>query len=55
MSVAHATPSTPHLKVEAKAVTKRMSIPIFDTDENIRKTNGVRESPSAEKIPVATL
>ena len=38
-----------------KAVTNRISAPILDSDEQARKMNGVRESPSAEKMPVATL
>ena len=49
--VAQATPATPILK----AVTKRMSTKIFDTEETARNTNGVRESPNAEKMPVAIL
>ena len=50
-NVAHATPATPILN----AATNRISIPIFATDEQARKTNGVLESPSAEKMPVAIL
>ena len=49
--VAQATPATPILK----AVTNRMSIPMFAVEEMARKMNGVLESPSAEKIPVAML
>ena len=48
-NVAHATPATPILN----AVTKRISTPMLETDEQARKMNGVFESPSAEKIPVA--
>ena len=51
IKVAHATPATPILN----AVTNSMSIPILESDEQARKTNGVFESPSAEKIPVAIL
>ena len=49
--VAQATPATPILN----AVTNRMSIPMFAVEEMARKMNGVLESPSAEKIPVAML
>ena len=51
IKVAHATPATPILN----AVTNSMSIPILESDEQTRKINGVFESPSAEKIPVAIL
>ena len=51
IKVAHATPATPILN----AVTNSMSIPILESDEQARKINGVFESPSAEKIPVAIL
>ena len=50
-NVAHATPSTPM----PNAVTNRISTAMFERDEAMRKKNGVLESPSAEKIPVATL
>ena len=49
--VAHATPATPI----RKAVTNRISTPMLESEEQARKMNGVFESPSAEKIPVATL
>ena len=51
MNVAHATPETPMLN----AVTNRISTPMFESDEHTRNINGVLESPSAEKIPVAIL
>ena len=50
-NVAHATPATPI----SNAVTNRISTAMFDVDEQARKINGVLESPSAEKMPVATL
>ena len=50
-NVAQATPATPMLN----AVTNRISTAILDVDEQARKINGVLESPSAEKMPVATL
>ena len=50
-NVAQATPATPMLN----AVTNRISTAILDVDEQVRKINGVLESPSAEKMPVATL
>lgn len=53
--VAHATPSTPLVKIGESAVTNRMSIPILAREENIRKRKGVLESPRAAKMPVATL
>ena len=49
--VAQATPATPM----SKAVTNRMSTAMFAVEETARNQKGVRESPSAEKIPVATL
>ena len=49
--VAQATPATPM----SKAVTKKISIKMLPTDEAARKKKGVRLSPSAEKMPVATL
>ena len=51
MKVAQATPSTPM----PKAVTNKTSIPIFAVEDSARKRKGVRESPSAAKVPVATL
>ena len=51
MRVAHATPATPM----PNAVTKRISTAIFEIDDAARKMNGVRESPSAAKMPVAIL
>ena len=50
-NVAQATPATPI----RKALTKRMSTRMFAVEEIARKMNGVRESPIAEKMPVATL
>ena len=50
-NVAHATPATPMLN----AVTNRISTAMLEVDEHARKINGVLESPSAEKMPVATL
>ena len=50
-NVAQATPATPM----SNAVTNRISTAMLDVDEQARKINGVLESPSAEKIPVATL
>lgn len=49
--VAQATPSTPM----PPAVTKRMSTPMLLREETIRNRKGVRESPMAEKMPVAML
>ena len=54
-NVAHATPSTPLEKVSENKVTNMISIAIFVSEEIIKKINGVRLSPNAEKIPVATL
>ena len=51
MSVAQATPATPMLN----AVTNRISTRMLLVEEIARKMNGVRESPIAEKMPVATL
>ena len=51
INVAHATPAIP----KSKAVTNRMSAPIFAVEDMARKINGVFESPRAENIPVATL
>ena len=48
-NVAQATPATPI----RNAVTKRISMPMLDSDEAARNQNGVLESPRAEKIPVA--
>ena len=53
--VAHATPSTPLEKTGESTVTNKISIPILEREEIIRKIKGVLESPRAEKIPVATL
>ena len=49
--VAHATPATPI----SKAMTKSKSRAIFPKEEPMRKYRGVRESPSAVKMPVPTL
>ena len=49
--VAQATPATPM----SKAVTKRISTPMLDTEETARNQKGVLLSPRAEKIPVETL
>ena len=49
--VAQATPSTPMPKAE----TNRISIPILAVEDSARKIKGVRESPSAANVPVATL
>ena len=50
-NVAHATPATPILN----AVTNRISMKMLLVEDAARKINGVLESPSAEKMPVATL
>ena len=39
----------------AKVFTNKISTRIFAVEEKARKINGVLESPSAEKIPVAIL
>ena len=49
--VAQATPATPIWSF----VTKTMSSPMLAVDDAARNQNGVFESPSAEKIPVAML
>ena len=49
--VAQATPATPM----SKAVTNRISTAILAVEDTARNRKGVRESPMAEKMPVAML
>ena len=49
--VAQATPATPI----SKAATNSTSTAMFAVEEPARNRNGVRLSPSAVKMPVATL
>ena len=49
--VAQATPSTPM----PKAVTNSVSTSMLAVEDAARNKKGVRESPSAENMPVATL
>ena len=49
--VAKATPATPI----SKAATNSTSTAMFAVEEPARNRNGVRLSPSAVKMPVATL
>ena len=50
-NVAQATPATPM----PKADTNSRSMAMFAVEDTARKRKGVRESPRAAKVPVATL